>query len=232
MRDDPPVPMQTFMRTGFAARQRASVLLRTAQRPDDLSGERRPMASLILSLRHRRSRRGSRDRESLRKPANSTTPWGMLSRPHHTTTDGRQGQRLGQSAVGSAPQDDGIEIATHLRDFAFERLLASVPIEPRVRRRTRRTSLRQDASQRGRLSDGTIGVAPFRSMSGELQSPGSSPTRSGSSRTTEPEDATSLTNSDSCRRDATSSLHHFVPTMTDIAKSHRSQGKEHAHRWR
>lgn len=180
------------------------------------------MASLLLSLRHRESIADRTMAFHFGKPANFQFIAGQaldltLITPPHTDAEGN----TRTFTIASAPQDDDIVIATRLRDTAFKRVLASVPIGTEVQAEGPDGSftLHQDVSKPAVFLTGGIGITPFRSI-----------IRDAVARklvhplwlfysNNRPEDAAFL---DELQRlaDATPSLH-FVPTMTDMAKSHR-----------
>ena len=68
--------------------------------------------------------------------------------------------------IASAPEDDEIVIATRLRDTAFKRVLASVPIGTHVQAEGPDGSftLQPDASVPAVFLTGGIGITPFRSI--------------------------------------------------------------------
>lgn len=123
--------------------------------------------------------------------------------------------------IASAPQDHEIVIATRLRDTAFKRVLASVAVgtSVKVEGPDGKFILQQDASVPAVFLTGGIGITPFRSIirdavARELTHPiwlFYSNTR--------PEDAAFLDELQQVA-DTTSTLH-FIPTMTDMVKSHR-----------
>jgi len=121
--------------------------------------------------------------------------------------------------IASAPQDDEVVIATRVRDTAFKRVLASMPIGAEVQADGPDGSftLHRDVAKPAVFLTGGIGITPFRSM-----------IRDAVARTlphslwlfysnTRPEDAAFL---DEFQQLANRTpLLHFVPTMTDMAKS-------------
>ena len=124
-------------------------------------------------------------------------------------------------SIASAPQDDDLVVATRLRDTAFKRVLASMPIGGQVQAEgpDGAFTLHDDADQPTVFLTGGIGITPFRSMARDAAARKLTHSLWLFYSNNRPEDAAFL---DELQRlaDATPSLH-FVPTMTDMAKSHR-----------
>lgn len=181
------------------------------------------MASLILSLRHREAIADHTMAFHFGKPANFQFTAGQsldltLITPPQTDAEGN----TRTFTIASAPQDDDIVIATRLRDTAFKRVLASVPIGTEVQAEGPEGSftLQQDVSKPAVFLTGGIGITPFRSIIRDTVARKLAHPLWLFYSNHRPEDAAFL---DELQRlaDATSSLH-FVPTMTDMAKSHRN----------
>ena len=180
------------------------------------------MASLILSLRHRESVADRTMAFHFGKPANFHFTAGQsldltLITPPQTDAEGN----TRTFTIASAPQDDDIVIATRLRDTAFKRVLASVPIGTEVQAEgpDGTFTLQQDASQPAVFLTGGIGITPFRSIIRDAVARKLSHPLWLFYSNNRPEDAAFLDELQQLAN-ATSSLH-FVPTMTDMAKSHR-----------
>jgi ferredoxin-NADP reductase len=135
-------------------------------------------------------------------------------------TDGEGNTRT--FTIASGPQDDDLMIATRLRDTAFKRVLASVPIGTEVQAEGPDGSftLQQDASRPAVFLTGGIGITPFRSMIRDAVARKLVQPMWLFYSNNRPEDAAFV---DELQRlaDQTPSLH-FVPTMTDMARSHRN----------
>ncbi len=122
--------------------------------------------------------------------------------------------------IASAPQDADLVVATRLRDTAFKRVLASMPMGSRVQAEgpDGEFTLHEGARQPAVFLTGGIGITPFRSMVRDAA------TRKLAHQlwlfysNTRPEDAAFLAELQQLAA-ATPSLH-FVPTMTDMPKSH------------
>jgi ferredoxin-NADP reductase len=123
--------------------------------------------------------------------------------------------------IASAPRDDEIVIATRLRDTAFKRVLASVPLGTAVKAEGPAGSftLHQDASSPAVFLAGGIGITPFRSMIREAAATQSAREMWLFYSNSRPEDAAFLDELQHLA-DTRPSLH-FIPTMTDMATSHR-----------
>ena len=222
MRDAPPGPMQTFMRTACDTRQRASVLweqrgVRTSVYDDKEQTDGVPHPF----LRHRETVADRTMAFHFGKPANFHFTAGQsldltLITPPQTDAEGN----TRKFTIASAPQDDDIVIATRLRDTAFKRVLASVPLGTEVQAEgpDGTFTLQQDASQPAVFLTRDRHHALPEHHSDAVARKLSHPLWLFYSNN-RPEDAAFLDELQQLAN-ATSSLH-FVPTMTDMAKSHR-----------
>lgn len=123
--------------------------------------------------------------------------------------------------IASAPQDDDIVIATRLRDTAFKRVLATVPLGTSVQAGgpSGAFTLHEDAGIPAVFLTGGIGITPFRSMIRDAVARELAHQMWLFYSNKRPEDAAFLDELQHLA-DTTPSLH-FVPTMTDMSKSHR-----------
>ena len=124
--------------------------------------------------------------------------------------------------LASAPQDADLVVATRLRDTAFKRVLASVPLGTQVQAEgpSGGFTLHEDAGIPAVFLTGGIGITPFRSMIRDAVARELVHQMWLFYSNTRPEDAAFLDELQHLA-DTTASLH-FVPTMTDMAKSHRA----------
>lgn len=123
--------------------------------------------------------------------------------------------------IASAPQDDEIMIATRLRDTAFKRVLASVPIGTSVAGDGPEGTftLQEDARVPAVFLAGGIGITPFRSIIRDAVARKLTHPLWLFYSNNRPEDAAFLDELQQIA-DATPTLR-FIPTMTDMAKSQR-----------
>jgi ferredoxin-NADP reductase len=128
--------------------------------------------------------------------------------------------------IASAPQDDDLVIATRLRDTAFKRVLTTMPIGTAVQAEGPDGSftLHQEASVPAVFLTGGIGITPLRSIIRDAAA-----RRLGHAlwlfySNNRPEDAAFLDELQQLA-ETTPSLH-FVPTMTDMARSSRPWHRE------
>jgi len=180
------------------------------------------VSSFTLTLRHRELVADRTMAFHFGKPANLQFIAGQaldltLITPPQTDAEGD----TRTFTIASAPQDDELVIATRLRDTAFKRVLASVPIGTDVQAEGPFGSftLQPDASIPAVFLTGGIGITPFRSIIRDAIARKLAHQLWLFYSNRRPEDAAFL---DELQRlaDATTSLH-FVPTMTDMARSHR-----------
>ena len=124
-------------------------------------------------------------------------------------------------SIASAPQDDDIVMATRLRDTAFKRVLASMPIGTVVQADGPMGSftLHNNAAKPAVLLTGGIGITPFRSIIRDARARRLPHQLWLFYSNNRPEDAAFL---DELQQLATAMpTLHLVPTMTDMAKSGR-----------
>jgi len=180
------------------------------------------MSSFMLILRHRETIADHTMAFHFGKPAHFQFIAGQalnltLVTPPQTDAEGD----TRTFTIASAPEDDEIVIATRLRDTAFKRVLASVPIGTHVQAEGPDGSftLQPDASVPAVFLTGGIGITPFRSIIRDAVARKLAHPIWLFYSNNRPEDAAFL---DELQRlaDGAPSLH-FVPTMTDMAKSHR-----------
>jgi ferredoxin-NADP reductase len=180
------------------------------------------VSAFMLTLRHRELVADQTMAFHFGKPANFQFIAGQaldltLITPPQTDAEGD----TRTFTIASAPQDAEIVIATRLRDTAFKRVLASVPLGTDVQAEGPFGSftLQPDASRPAVFLTGGIGITPFRSIVRDAVARKLAHQLWLFYSNNRPEDAAFL---DELQRlaDATPSLH-FVPTMTDMARSHR-----------
>jgi len=129
-------------------------------------------------------------------------------------------------SIASAPQDDDIVMATRLRDTAFKRVLASMPIGTAVQAEGPMGSftLHNNAAKPAVFLTGGIGITPFRSIIRDARARKLPHQLWLFYSNNRPEDAAFL---DELRQLATAMpTLRFVPTMTDMAKSRRGWNGE------
>jgi ferredoxin-NADP reductase len=180
------------------------------------------MPSFVLTLRHRELIAEQTMAFHFGKPANFQFIAGQaldltLIAPPQTDAEGD----TRTFTIASAPQDDEIVIATRLRDTAFKRVLASVPIGTDVQAEGPFGSftLQPDASIPAVFLTGGIGITPFRSIIRDAVARKHAHQLWLFYSNNRPEDAAFLDELQQLA-DATPSLH-CVPTMSDMARSHR-----------
>jgi ferredoxin-NADP reductase len=125
-------------------------------------------------------------------------------------------------SIASSPQDADLVVATRLRDTAFKRVLTAIPLGSTVQAEGPGGSftLHQNAGKPAVFLTGGIGITPFRSIVRDATARKLTHALWLFYSNTRPEDAAFLDELQQLA-DTTPSLH-FVPTMTDMAKSRRS----------
>jgi ferredoxin-NADP reductase len=123
--------------------------------------------------------------------------------------------------IASAPQDADLVVTTRLRDTAFKRVLASMPLGTDVQADGPDGSftLHEDAGRPAVFLTGGIGITPFRSIVRDAAARKLTHALWLFYSNNRPEDAAFLDELQQLS-DTTASLH-FVPTMTDMSKSAR-----------
>jgi ferredoxin-NADP reductase len=141
----------------------------------------------------------------------------MLLDPPETDAEGN----VRTFTIASAPQDDEVVIATRVRDTAFKRVLTSLAIGAEVQADGPDGSftLHRDAAKPAVFLTGGIGITPFRSIIRDAVARMLPHSLWLFYSNTRPEDAAFL---DELQQLADRTpLLHFVPTMTNMAKSSR-----------
>lgn len=135
-------------------------------------------------------------------------------------TDGEGNGRA--FSIASAPDEDTFLVATRMRDSAFKRVLAVIPIGSHVKIEGPfgNLVLHNDQSRAGVLLAGGIGITPFRSMLLRTAREHSAHRLFLFYSNRRPEDAPFLEELEALERHNPS--YTFVPTMTDMSRSHRS----------
>jgi ferredoxin-NADP reductase len=129
-------------------------------------------------------------------------------------------------SIASAPHDESLMVATRMRDTAFKRVLGTMPLGTAVKIEGPFGNLILDdnAARTAVLLAGGIGITPFRSMvlrAAKEKLPRPMFLFFSNRR---PEDAPFLEELQTAERD--NPHYKFVPTMTEMAKTHRPWGGE------
>ncbi len=122
-------------------------------------------------------------------------------------------------SITSIPSDDQLSIATRMRDTAFKRVLATMPIgtEVKIEGPSGSFTLHRNAQKPAVFLAGGIGITPFHSIVKEAAHEHLSQKLFLFYSNRRPEDAPFI---DELRALATASKNfHFIPTMTGLSKS-------------
>ena len=124
-------------------------------------------------------------------------------------------------SIASAPQEPELMIATRMRDTAFKRVLKSLPMGAplQVDGPMGSFTLHRNAAKPAVFLAGGIGITPFRSMAHDAVAQKLPHALYLFYSNNRPEDAAFL--DDLQKLADTSSTFHFVPTMTEMARSRR-----------
>ena len=187
-----------------------------------ISREMLPMPTLTLTLRRREPVAERTMAFHFDTPAGFQFKAGQtvdLTLVNPAETDAEGNSRT--FTIASSPQDTDLVIATRLQDTAFKRVLTAVPIGTAVQAEGPGGSftLHQDVRKPAVFLTGGIGITPFRSIIRDAMARKLTHALWLFYSNTRPEEAAFLDELQQLA-DTTPSLH-FVPTMTDLAKSHR-----------
>ncbi|HSB10697.1 MAG TPA: FAD-dependent oxidoreductase [Blastocatellia bacterium] len=122
-------------------------------------------------------------------------------------------------SVASAPDEDGLMIATRMRDTAFKRVLKSMPLGAEITAKGPygRMTLHEDASRPAVFLTGGIGITPFRSIAVGAAHAGLAHRIRLFYSNRRPEDAAFL--DELAELEAVNRNYRFIPTMTSAAGS-------------